>query len=83
MAKRVRAVFDGKVLHPDDPAGLTPNARYVLTVEREEDGEKGEETGLYQLTEILGLATDMGVADLSIRHSWYAHGGLENDQRGP
>ena len=83
MAKRLRAIFDGKVLRPEDPTGLKANARYLLSIEREEEDEQepGRE-GTYPLTEILGLATDMGVTDLSARHSWYAHGRLEDDGRG-
>lgn len=82
MAKTLRAVFDGEVLRPEEPVDLKPNTRYVVTIEREEEGEETGEEGAYPLTEILGLATDMGVTDLSTRHSWYAHGRLEDDRRG-
>jgi predicted DNA-binding antitoxin AbrB/MazE fold protein len=79
MAKSVRAVFDGQVLRPEEPVDLKPNVRYVVIIEREEERkEKGEE-GTYPLTEIGRLATDMGITDLSTRHSWYAHGRLENN----
>lgn len=46
-------------------------AESVLTSEAED----------YPLTKIGRLATDMGVTDLSIRHSEYAHGPLEADGR--
>lgn len=81
MSRRVRAFFDGEVLRPDDPTGLKPNARYLLTIEGEEDTARAGEGGVYPLTEILDLATDMGVPDLSARHSWYAHGRLEDGGR--
>ena len=82
MVKRFWALFDGEVLRPDDPPGLEPNTRYVVTIEREGDGKEPGSGELYPLSVILGLATDMGVMDLSTRHSWYAHGRLEDDGRG-
>ena len=82
MTKTLRAVFDGAVLRPEEPVDLKPNKRYLVTIEREEDaGETGEAED-YPLTQIGRLATDMGVTDLSTRHSWYAHGRLENDTDG-
>jgi hypothetical protein len=33
MVKTIEAVFDGKVLRPDDPLGLEPNTRVRLTIE--------------------------------------------------
>lgn len=33
MNKRITAVFDGNVLHPDAPLDLTPNTRYVITIQ--------------------------------------------------
>ena len=82
MVKTLRAIFDGEVLRPEGPVDLTPNTRYLVTIERQEEGEKTGEEGTYPLTEILRLATNMGVTDLSTRHSWYAHGRLEDDGRG-
>ena len=82
MSKTLRAIFDGEVLRPEEPADLKPNTRYLVTIEREAEGEEAGAAGAYPLTEILGLATDLGVADLSIRHSWYAHGRLEDNRRG-
>jgi len=82
MAKSVRAIYDGRVLLPEEPVDLKTNARYLVTIEREEvRNEKGEE-GAYPLTEIGRLAIDMGITDLSTRHSWYAHGRLENNGGG-
>ncbi len=33
MNSRITAVFDGNVLHPDAPLDLTPNTRYVITIQ--------------------------------------------------
>jgi hypothetical protein len=82
MTKTLRAIFDGEVLRPEEPVDLKPNARYVVTIEREEVGAEAGETDDYPLTKIGRLATDMGVTDLSSRHSWYAHGRLEDDGGG-
>jgi hypothetical protein len=60
-------VFDGEVLRPEGPTDLKPNTRYVVTIEHEEE-EKTKAEAIYPLTEILKLATDMGVTDLSTRH---------------
>ncbi len=80
MTKTLRVIFDGEVLRPEEPVDLQPNTRYVITVEPEEEKKAAEET--YPLTQLLELATDMGVTDLSARHSWYAHGRVEGDKRG-
>lgn len=33
MMKTIEAVFDGKVLRPEDPLGLEPNTRVRITIE--------------------------------------------------
>ncbi len=73
---RFHAVFDGEALRPEVPVDLTPHTRYLLTVEREGTQVETHDAAEYPLTEILKLATDMSVTDLSTRHSWYAHGKL-------
>jgi hypothetical protein len=80
MAKTLRAIFDGKVLRPAGPVDLQPNTWYIVTLEPEE--EKKTQTESYPLTQLLALATDMGVPDLSTRHSWYAHGHVEGGKGG-
>ncbi len=79
MTTTARAVFDGQVFRPDGPVLLEPNARYVLTVERE--GAPGEADGqaAYPLSALGALATDMGVTDLAARHDWYARGGVGDE----
>ena len=82
MAKTVRAVFDGEVLRPEQPVDLQPNTTYVITIEHEVRVQEEGSEDAYPLTEISRLATDMGVTDLSVRHSWYAHGGTEDEGSG-
>ena len=68
MPKTRRAIFDGEVLRPEEPVDLQPNTWYVVTIERE-DQEKTSDQPDYPLTQLRHLATDMGIADLSTRHS--------------
>lgn len=82
MGKTLRAFFDGQVLRPEGPVDWRPNMWYVVTIECEDEVRETGEQATYPLTEILGLATDMGVTDLSTRHSWYAHGRLGDDKGG-
>lgn len=81
MTTTVRAVFDGQVFRPDGPVRLEPNARYVLTVEREgaPGGADGQVQAAYPLSALGALATDMGVTDLASRHDWYARGGADDE----
>lgn len=81
MSKTVRAIFDGEVLRPETSVDLETNVWYVLTIEQQDDTPESVEES-YPLTALLDIATDMGVTDLSIRHSHYAHGHLEDDARG-
>jgi predicted DNA-binding antitoxin AbrB/MazE fold protein len=82
MAKSIRAVFDGTVLRPEEPVDLKPNSRCVVTIEAEGEKQEKSEEETYPLSAIASLATDMGVDDLSTRHSWYAHGRLEDNGSG-
>lgn len=82
MGKTLRAVFDGKVLRPEEPADLEPNTRYVVTVEPEVEPSQASAVAAYPLTEILALATDMGVEDLASHHRRYAHGGPDDGNGG-
>ena len=81
MTKTLRAIFDGDVLRPEEPVDLQPNTRYVVTIEREEQDRTSDQPD-YPLTQLRRLATDMGITDLSARHSWYAHGHIEDDTLG-
>jgi hypothetical protein len=77
--KTLHAIFDGKVLRPEESTDLEVGKRYVLTVERTIEAKALREEPPYPLTKILEIATDMGVDDLSIRHDWYAHGRRDDE----
>lgn len=78
MSKTLHAIYDGEVLRPEEESGLQPNTRYRVTVEEEECGTDAPDNAAYPLTVLLGIATDMGVTDLSFRHHDYAHDTLED-----
>jgi len=80
MTKTLHAVFDGQALRPEGPVDLKPNTRYLVTIQGEEGESKAEGEEPYPLTEILALATDVGVDDFSTRHDWYAHGKLDDEE---
>jgi len=82
MAKALRALFDEEVLRPEGPVGLRPNTRYLAAIGRQEEEKLTQQKVSYPLTEVLGMASDMGVMDLSARHSWYAHQRLDDDGLG-
>lgn len=80
MSHRIHAVYDGKVLRPEDELELEPNTRYLLIVEKDEpNGEIPRDTP-YPLSVIRDLATDMKVTDLAERHDSYAHQKLEEPE---
>lgn len=66
MKKTLKAVFDGKVLRPEEPVDLEPNAHYLVTVERAE--EKPMVPPNRTLRRILERATDLGVSDFAKQH---------------
>lgn len=77
--KTLHAVFDGKVLRPEESADLERGERYILTIKRAIEAKAPREEPPYPLTQILEIATDMGVDNLSIRHDWYAHGRRDDE----
>jgi len=72
MKKKLKAVFDGRVLRPEEPVDLEPNAHYIVTVERE--GEKPKRPPNRALKRILERATDLGLSDLAEQHDHYLYG---------
>jgi hypothetical protein len=80
MSFRVHAVYDGKVLRPEDELALEPNTRYLLIVEKEEGNNEIPQDTPYPLSIIRRLATDMAVTDLAERHDAYAHQKLEESE---
>lgn len=81
MIQTLHAVFDGQVLRPEEPIGLKPNVRYIITVEREEDDQPASAELPYPLTAIRDMASDLGVSDLASRHDWYSRGCPEGEAR--
>ncbi len=79
MSKVLHATYDGKVLHPEGEVNLEPNIRYLLTVEKESNGEISPETP-YPLGVIKRLATDMKIENLAERHDFFAHRKLEDQE---
>jgi hypothetical protein len=80
MSYRVHAVYDGKVLRPEDDVDLEPNTRYLLIVEKDDHNAEISRETPYPLTVIRSLATDMKVRDLAERHDVYAHKKLEDPE---
>lgn len=58
-------VYDGHAIVPDQPLQLEPGQRIRAQIEPFEEE--------YPLTQILGLADDLGMDDLAERHTQYAH----------
>ena len=81
MTTSGRAIFDGEVLRPEQPIDLQPNTTYLITIEHEVPAGEGTAEETYPLTEIARLSTDMGVTDLSARHSWYTRRRIEKQSR--
>ena len=77
MTKKVRAVFDGKVLCPQEPVELEVNGHYVLKIEP----VKMKESTVYNKNvesdpafDLTPLAVKTGIADLASEHDHYLYG---------
>ena len=70
--KTLHAIFDGKVLKPENAANLEPNVRYLVTIEP----ERKEETGKQSLWDVLSefSGTVEGPEDWSEEHDHYLYG---------
>jgi hypothetical protein len=79
---RLRVMYDGEVLRPEQPLDLPANTTYLVTIEPEAGDERDDGEATYPLTQIRRLATDMGVTDLSTRHGEYAHGRIVDGEHG-
>jgi hypothetical protein len=69
MARTLHVTFDGKVLHPEEDIDLELNARYVVTIEREEKEESNFWNTLVNLA-----GTVEGPEDWSAEHDHYLYG---------
>lgn len=74
MSKTFHAIFDGKVLYPEEELDLEPDTRYIVTIERDERA-KGD--NLWDvLSELAG--TVEGPEDWSEEHEHYLYGTPKN-----
>jgi hypothetical protein len=74
MTKKVRAVFDGRVLRPEEPVDLKVNGHYLLKIEpleKKNDKNRIEDDPAYDLS---SLAVKTGIADLASEHDHYLYG---------
>lgn len=65
LSQTITGHFDGKSIVPDEPLQIVPGRKLRVRIETIESED-------YPLTQIGDLATDMGVTDLSERHTEYA-----------
>lgn len=72
MTKTLTAVFDGEVLRPVGPIDLTPNVRYVVTVEQEVAATAEGENAWDILAKLTG--TVEGPTDWAAEHDHYLYG---------
>ncbi len=70
MQKVINATFDGKVLHPEDPIKMEPNAQVRLTIEIFEKPDKKKRSFLQTAK---SLKID-GPADWSEKFEEYLYG---------
>jgi predicted DNA-binding antitoxin AbrB/MazE fold protein len=71
MVKTIEAVFDGKVLHPDDPLPLEPNTRVRITIEAL---EPASDNSVSFLETACALNLD-GPSDWAVNIDAYLYGG--------
>lgn len=67
MAKTLTAVFDGKVLVPDEPAELEPDQRYGIVPEPE------REVSIWDVLDEMSGTVEMP-EDWALEHDHYIHG---------
>jgi hypothetical protein len=75
MLKTIEAVFDGKVLRPDNPLALEPNTRVLITIETLEP-ETTEVSSFLDIAQSLNLE---GPADWSTNIESYLYGDKGTD----
>mgnify|MGYP006313448207 CR=1 FL=1 len=70
MSKTFHVIYDGKVLRPEGPIDLEPNAHYVATIEHE------SLSGTHDLWNVFGGLTGKveGPEDWSQEHDHYLYG---------
>ncbi len=74
MTTKIRAVFDGKVLCPEEPVDLKVNGRYLIKIEplkKNKNRKKVDNDPAYDLS---SLAVKTGITDLASEHDHYLYG---------
>ena len=74
MTRTVRAIFDGKVFHPEGVVDLKINKRYRLKIESIKAKNEIDDVELDPAYNISSLAVDTGIPDLASNHDHYLYG---------
>lgn len=77
MTRTFQAIFDGKVLCPEEPIDLEANSHYLLTIEPMEEVEKVKEVDEVEndlAFNLSSLAVKTGIPDLAAEHDHYLYG---------
>jgi predicted DNA-binding antitoxin AbrB/MazE fold protein len=74
MGQRVRVIYDGEVLRPEEPMALQAGTTYLVTVEQCVTHLAESASEDYPLGVIKRMAVDMGVTDMGEHHTDYARG---------
>lgn len=74
MTKKVRAVFDGKVLCPEEPVELVVNGRYMLNIQPLEEEKQIDNVDPDPAYDISEMAVKTGISDLASEHDHYLYG---------
>lgn len=72
--KKVRAVFDGKALYPEEPIELETNGHYVINIEPVEKDKPSGNVESDSAYDIASLAIKTGISDLATEHDYYLYG---------
>ena len=79
--KTLHAVFDGKVLRPEESVDLELGKRYVLSIESKQKINDIEKDPAFNLS---SLAVKTNISDLATEHDHYLYGiprrGSDGDQ---
>ena len=71
MSQQLTVIFDGEVLRPEMPLNLLPNARYVITIEQD------NQANVWDLLEIMSGTVD-APTDWASEHDHYLYGTPKN-----
>ncbi len=74
MMKKVRAVYDGKVLCPEEPIELETNGHYVLNIEPVKNDKPSGDVESDSAFDLASLAVKTGISDLATEHDHYLYG---------